>query len=235
MSHLYDDEPGRKEGWTYKKAIRGWWKDSLFEVFEVINDVHQTHSIEGNVGEIGTWYGRSFLALRNCINENELAIGVDVFSKNQKQEVHQHIKRCFGSLEKSIILEGNSQSPTVVKNLQQFAPFRLFYIDGGHTFREAFTDLKTTKSILAEGGVMFLDDYKNHNFGNDVSKAIRQFIADTDYVVAFTTCYQAFLCTQDMVPIYTEAMNSLGWTQTNEPVFNVPNYEHPLGANSWRR
>jgi hypothetical protein len=235
MEFLYKDTlHNKKPAWFYQKKVRGWWKDSLFEIYDAVTRMQQEQNIKGNTGEIGTWYGRSLIPLRNFANDGETVVGVDNFVKHQKQQVIDLLEDVFETND-VLLLEGLSQNKNVRTKLHELKPFRFFYIDGGHKYEMALSDLKLGEEILHDQGLMFMDDYDNPHFKKDVLRAINDFISDSDYVIAFTSCLQAFICKEDMVTTYTEMMDELGWNKSQEKVFNVSYYEHPNGVNSWRR
>lgn len=232
MQHIYVDEPGRSRGWFYNKKIRGWWKDSLFELYEAINVV-QKENITGNLCEIGIWYGRSLLPLYN-LADTEITVGVDIFNRNQKQEVLNTVNQCFGSLDNLVIIEGNSGHSSIKDSIKKLDPFRIIYIDGGHSFEAASSDLCLAEETLTNGGLIIMDDYRNPNVGRTVTKAIQTFTKHTDYNVIFTSCHQAFICQSSVSQTYINAVKSLKWNETQDSTFDVMNYEHPGGTNSWR-
>ena len=232
MSFLYTNESGKKQGWVYDKAVRGWWKDSLFEVYDAISTAQGNSQIEGNLCEIGIWYGRSFLPFRNFLEENEQLVGVDLWIKNQKQEVLDILIECYGSLDNIIVIDGDSLKTQ--GQVKTYAPFRMVYIDGGHKYNEALSDLKLAEQTLTEKGVLWLDDYKNHKFGRGVSRAIKHFIDNSDFEVAFTSCLQAFLCRSSHKDFYVNIMKTLGWDESVDQTFEVTDFAHPEGFNSWR-
>jgi hypothetical protein len=234
MEFLYKETLHKKPGWFYQKKVGGWWKDSLFEIYDAIACLQQEQNIKGNIGEIGTWYGRSLVPLRNFVNDGETVVGVDNFVKGQKQKVINLLEDVFG-INDVLILEGLSHSDNIKAKLRKLKPFRLFYVDGGHKYEVALSDLNLGKEILHDQGLMFIDDYNNPNFTRGVLEAINKFVSDSDYKVAFTSCFQAFLCKKDMVATYTEMMDVLNWNKSQEQAFDVSCYEHPNGFNSWRR
>ncbi len=80
-----------------------------------------------------------------------------------------------------------------------------------------------------------MDDYRDSNFGKSVTRAIRRFTEYTDYNVIFTSCHQAFICHSSISQAYVNAIENLEWKKDQDRTFDVVNYTHSLGSNSWRR
>ena len=234
MLHLYDCENG-----TYKKTISGWWKDSAFEIYEAFNLMQKELKIEGNLCEIGTWYGRSFLALRNFTEEHETCIGIDIFKGGYYADLINNIKKCFGNLDGSKIIKvAPSYSPAEkCKVLKPYAPIRIFYIDGDHSYEGALLDLNVARETLHQDGILFLDDYENPKYGPAVTKSTNTFLDENDeFALAFSSSQRIFLCRKHMVDSYVSAMSKLNWNIGKDLVWkNLINFEHPHGYNSWQK
>jgi len=234
MSHLYHIKDNE-----YKKSISGWWKDSVFEIYEAIDASQKKLKIEGNLCEIGTWYGRSFLPLRNFTEEYETCIGIDIFEgKQQYDTLTNKIVECFGSMNGSKIIKVNKKDPVAekIKVLEPYTPIRIFYIDGDHSYTGASIDLNVAKSTLHKNGIVFLDDYENPDFGSAVVKAINNFLKENkEFSLAFSSTQRIFLCQTNMVEHYASAMKQLNWKAGKDKVWqNLINFEHPNGYNSWQ-
>lgn len=234
MSHLYHFQNGE-----YKKSIRGWWKDSTFEIYEALDSTQEYLKIEGNLCEIGTWYGRSFLPLRNFTKEHETCIGIDIFKSTRQYDVLiNKVIECFGNLDQckiiKIIKKGSTQDK--IANLKQYSPIRIFYIDGDHSYAGATIDLKVAKACLHEKGIVFLDDYDNPNFGLNIRKAINGFLKENkEFSLAFSSTQRVFLCQTDMVDTYISCVKQLNWKVNRDKIWrNLINFEHPDGYNSWK-
>lgn len=231
MAHLYTCKQGK-----CKKTISGWWKDSAFEIYEVLDSLQKELKIEGNLCEIGTWYGRSFLPLRNFAEEHELCIGIDIFKTPQcHSALLSNIKKCFGNLNGCKIVKGGTSSDKLTA-LADCSPVQIFYIDGNHTYKGATVDLNVAKETLHKDGIMFLDDYENPRYGPAVTKAVTDFISSNkEFSLAFSSSQRIFLCQQHMVEPYVSAMAELNWVVSKDVGFtNLINFEHPHGDNAWQ-
>ncbi|KKM65246.1 hypothetical protein LCGC14_1493160 [marine sediment metagenome] len=229
MSYLYTNKND-----VYEKTISGWWKDSVFEIYQAINQIQREENIQGDLCEIGTWHGRSFLPLRNFASSNETCIGIDIFHKDYVKILLNNITNCFGNLDGCKII--NSDSKTVSTDTFK-NPIRIFYIDGGHSYIDALSDLNLAKSVLNKKGIMFLDDYKNPRYGPNVVGAIDTFLKiNKGFKLAFSSTQRIFLCKKEMVNFYVSISNQLtDWKIGKDSVYReLINLEHPLGYNSWK-
>ena len=233
MPHLYDCESGK-----YNKIISGWWKDSVFEIYDAIDSLQDELNISGNLCEIGTWHGRSFLPLRNFTKDHETCIGIDIFKNDYHAILIKNINNCFGSLAGSKIIKVKTTSSVSDKCnvLKPFQPIRIFYIDGDHTYNGALLDLNVAKATLHQDGIMFLDDYENPTHGPAVTKAVNNFLSNNpEFTLAFSSTQRIFLCRTHMVESYISAMSTLKWDVGKDVVWlNLINFEHPVGYNSWQ-
>lgn len=237
MSHLYETKKGK-----CKKSIPGWWKDSAFDIYEANDGMQKNRNIEGNLCEIGTWFGRSFLPLHNFTKPNETCIGIDIFQhkKHQKyyNELIKNIRSCFGSLDGCKIIKISKSSTCEDKQqaLKGLTPIRIFYIDGDHSYKGALLDLQVALFALHDNGIMFLDDYDNPRYGPDVTAAVNKFVqTNEDFVIAFTSSQRVFVCRKHMLEPYLEVMKSLSWVVGKDKVWkDLISFNHPLGYNAWQ-
>jgi hypothetical protein len=198
--------------WKFKdgkwdKRTRGFWKDSLFEVYHAINKFHEEKNIQGNLGEIGIWYGRSLIPLVNFLNEGEKLIALDIFKEphDTRESIWNMLKECYGDdvSDNVKIHKGTSKNTEVFSKENSF---RLFYIDGDHTKNGCKNDLYIATKVLRDDGLIFLDDYLNPRYGKDIRQAVDEFCSETEFEKCFTTIRQLFLCKTDHVDEYINMM-----------------------------
>ena len=233
MPHLYNCKGGK-----YEKTISGWWNDSVFEIYDAIDSMQDELNISGNLCEIGTWHGRSFLPLRNFTKDHETCIGIDIFKNDYHTTLIKNINNCFGSLDGSKIIKVSPSNSPIEKRevLKPYAPIRIFYIDGDHSYAGALLDLNVARQTIHQDGVLFLDDYENPRYGPDVTGAINTFLDENDdFALAFSSSQLIFLCRKHMVDTYVSAMSKLNWNVGSDKVWKtLINFEHPHGYSSWQ-
>jgi len=212
MNHLWHGQD---------KTVSGWWKDCLFQVYESI-DLHQKrHGIRGNLAEVGVWQGRSLVPLVNLKGEDEKVVAVDIRDVSQPRAF---VESVFGELPGVSIIQSNSSDRRIFKAA---APYRMFYIDGDHSFRGAMTDLETASSVVTDG-VIFLDDFDNPRYGPNVRKAIDKFIAgNRTWKIVGITCRTIWISRAKTADGYLSVFAGLGWQRVEDVFYkSVPSFQH---------
>lgn len=153
------------DGWLQRPAV---WSLQAVGLFQEKNE------IAGDICEIGIHHGKLFLALENTARPGEACIAIDLF-ENQAHNVDRSGRGDFETFLDNVRKHATDPSRVVVKSFDStsvesrrfFAdrsPVRLFSVDGGHTIQHVMSDLRLAESVLADGGVIFVDDYFNANF-----------------------------------------------------------------------
>jgi predicted O-methyltransferase YrrM len=85
----------------------------------------------------------------------------------------QQIRSCFATFDFAII-QGYSWDEWVRKSILYSGPFDLIHIDGDHTLEGKLVDLDLARSVLADKGIVLVDDYDHHLCVRDaIERAIR--------------------------------------------------------------
>ena len=158
--------------------VFGWVGGQAVDALQVAASFHRQHNICGDALEIGVFQGRFFLALMAALEENEIAVAMDIFDD---QELNYDLSGDQAGLE-SIFranVEQYADNPQsmklfqadsltvdvdVIKNLSINNGFRIISIDGGHTVDHAMNDLIISSKIIKGGGVILLDDFLNSHW-----------------------------------------------------------------------
>jgi hypothetical protein len=145
-------------------AVQGWTSDKLFDTVKVMADCGINR--KGGVAEIGVHHGKFFILLNQVTEEKCESWAIDVFDMQ-----HLNIDKS-GEGNKSIfmqnlaeydrwqgrnthVLQMDSMSLT---NQIPDASLRFISIDGGHTVEHTINDLKIAERLIANEGVIILDD-----------------------------------------------------------------------------
>lgn len=236
MKFLYNEDGTKRVG--------GFWKDSLFEVYIMIDDIQK--DIDGNIIEIGVYCGRSFLPIANFKKKNEYAIGIDVFSNtnyfninNSEKIIRDLVKECYND-DKIIILKENSKTILKDKKLKSYGKSRLFSIDGNHSISGTTNDLQIALENILPNGIIFLDDYLNVKYSKKILQSIRNFLdINTEWDILFGTTEKLFLCNKKYFTLYQQIIFNLdsSWIISVQsfPSFklNIPTFENKQGKNCW--
>lgn len=152
-------------------VIEGWLQTLVVWALGIVSDYHEKHDISGDICEIGIHHGRFFLALENASRPTEKCIAIDIFErqtfnvdrsgKGDEEIFRSNVAKYAAHPSRVIIKPIDSTSIEARRYFQSCDPIRLFSVDGGHTPQHVINDLRLAEASLADGGVIFLDDYCN--------------------------------------------------------------------------
>jgi hypothetical protein len=145
--------------------IEGWVDPNIFKFMKFLAELEINQSLDG-VAEIGVHHGKFFILLRSLLKTNSRSVALDVFD-------HQEL---------NIDASGNGSLTRFKHNLSLYDPwqgesvqiiegdstflripptgfFRFISIDGGHSREHAASDLRLAEKLLADNGVVVVDDF----------------------------------------------------------------------------
>lgn len=149
--------------------IPGWFTYDAALLFMAYNQLIAEDGISGDTLEIGVYYGLSAIAVATLRGPGRRMYAVDLFEelgpneaygvgKSYREKFEEHMRSFFGELD---FLSPVTSASGKLKS-SEFAPtFSFCHVDGGHSPRETFADLKFASDILLPGGLLALDDYFN--------------------------------------------------------------------------
>ena len=127
--------------------------------------------VVGNIAEIGVFRGKLLIALAHLAREGERCVAIDIFDDQAKNIdgsgagslalLQENFERHAPDGAKLVTIKADSLAMTIDQRVaiaRDHGPFRLFSVDGGHTVQHALNDLLTAQDMLADGGVVLLDD-----------------------------------------------------------------------------
>jgi predicted O-methyltransferase YrrM len=119
--------------------------------------------VTGPVAEIGTFEGRFFIALAHALADGETALGIDLFDWPNPEVIDRFEANCAKHgvpAEKRITWRADSRTMKPEDLLAKLGGrrVRLFHVDGEHSRHALTRDLELATAVLADGGVIVLDD-----------------------------------------------------------------------------
>lgn len=153
-------------------AIPGWITPGALSAAILFNGLQARLGVAGHVCEIGVHHGRFFLALSLLRQPGERALAIDVFDL-QEFNVDKSGQGDLAAFKANVaswlgpdpaveVLKADSLSVTGADVRRRLGGrVRLFSVDGSHTCRHTLNDLRIAEDCLAEGGIVFLDDFLN--------------------------------------------------------------------------
>jgi len=136
--------------------IEGWMLDGDLEALGKL--CHRTVDIPHPILEIGSFCGLSAAVLSECgahlVCIDPFLGGEDLPDRDTSAIFVDNMRR-LGRLGNITILRGRSED---VLPLLSAMRFRLIFIDGSHEFESVKSDISMALSLLADGGIIVLDD-----------------------------------------------------------------------------
>ena len=121
--------------------------------------------------EIGVFEGRSFLWMLDNIltGHGASAVAVDLFEESYEKTFRDNL-RLSGNANRVRILKGRSD---LVLHALPAHSFDIIFIDGSHAARDVMTDAIQGWLLLADDGLMIMDDYGNDKPRKDFASLAR--------------------------------------------------------------
>ncbi len=180
--------------------VEGWLSEGIIHPLKAISEFQIGRNIEGGILEIGVHHGRLLIALALLSRESETTVGIDVFDSQHLnidhsgygnyQIAYDNIKKYCNPSNKVELITKDSLSINTLeihKLIEDYGPFRIIGIDGGHTAEHTYNDLIIAQNTLQSGGVVILDDYYNMHWPGVHEGAARYFISTCSKLKPF--CY----------------------------------------------
>ena len=118
--------------------------------------------VRGHFAEIGPFEGRFFIAMAHALAVGEKAVGIDLFDWPNPEIIdrfHANCRKHGVPEERRVTLKADSRTMKPEELLAAAGgPIRLMHVDGEHSRAALLKDLALTTAVMAEGGVIVLDD-----------------------------------------------------------------------------
>lgn len=184
------------------EKIDGWCGDKLFDIVNLLNSVGINK--EGGCLEIGVHHGKFYILLNGVIDRIFKSYAVDLF-ENQQLNIdgsgRGSLEAFRGNLRKydrhkganTEIISADSTDPKAIKFIRDAAgPLRFISVDGGHTPEHTVSDLRLATKLLANEGVVILDDIFNYHWPGVVEGAVT-FLREKPTLVPFAIGHNKLL------------------------------------------
>jgi len=192
--------------------------------------IQSNFGIAGHVVEIGAFEGRFLIALAQCLEAGETALGIDRFDWPDPQIKARFEENCrkYGVADKCIpwVVDSQALRPHDLVDRLGGSPVRFVHIDGDHS-RPAFEwDLKLATAVLDPAGLIALDDMLHPGYPTLMASLHSYLTHNQDLVV---------LCIIDRESIFAATKFVLcrsGWFKRyeNELLCEFQDLIWPLGA-----
>jgi hypothetical protein len=189
---------------------------------------HQNHwRVRGNVAEIGILYGLYLICLSYLGADEERIVGLDVFDEQifnidkagegAEDIVRQNVARFAPRPNMFDLIKADSTSfhsaARFLDFVQKYREFKIFSIDGCHLKNHTIADISFGQSVLANGGLLIIDDFTNDGW-TGVADGTATFFASRNIRLApVLVAFNKLICTTiSHQEIYFNALSE--WTRT---------------------
>lgn len=158
-------------------AIDGWMEPKAMHLFDDLNAFQKERGITGDIMEIGTYYGKSSAVLGQFLAADEEFYCCDTFSgyKAIENNFRTSFEAFFEKMTGRKPIVRQMISTDLTPELLDHKQFRIWHIDGWHSFEDTLSDLKLGASVLKENGMIIADDFLNQDWLG-VGQAINEFL-----------------------------------------------------------
>ena len=155
----------------YMEKVEGWLDPNYLNLIEDIGIFQLDNNIHGSVLEIGVYHGKFFIPLHNTLKKDERSFAVDLFNEQQwNTDFSGYGDDHLASFQTNLRAYATRPEACTIIQADQLTwkaeelngnPCRLISIDGGHTEAHTWNALQQCEGLLANGGLIFVDDYTN--------------------------------------------------------------------------
>lgn len=175
--------------------VPGWFYPEDIQVFDRINQLQGQYRIKGNLLEIGSYHGKSAILLGYFPRRGERLVVCDLFHvpgqtvENRAEQRYWYSKLTRAVFERNY-LRFHNKLPVILTcpstkllNVGQLSEntFRFIHVDGSHVYSIVRRDLRTSRGLLRDRGIVAIDDYRSvHTPG--VAAAVWEEVARGDLI-----------------------------------------------------
>lgn len=175
------------------KDVEGWLLPAALAATVTLDNLSRTlNVVQGGACEIGVHHGRYFLALLACTDPGQKSLAMDIFEdqslnvdhsgRGSKTKFLENLKKYSKHSEDVSVVQADSLTMNVKKVAdlsEQFEPFRFFSVDGGHTVVHALNDILIAQDLIANGGIVVVDDYFQQDWPT-VTEGVARYFASSN-------------------------------------------------------
>ena len=207
----------------YKKnfdSVDGWANRKLFDAIDTLAECGINRV--GGVAEIGVHHGKFYIMLNHVTDYHANSYAIDVFGmqhlnidnsgEGNRFAFEQNLKAYDKHRgENTTIIEMDSLS---FVNQIPDSSLRFISVDGGHTVEHTINDLKIAERLIANEGVVILDDIMGEYWCGVTEGYIKYALTYPSIVPFAMGLNKLFLCKLSHQQHYFEVMKKLSTKQT---------------------
>lgn len=166
--------------------LKGWLNPIDARIIALADSWQRASGVRGDLCEIGVYHGRGLVLFGLLAQPGETAFGVDLFDlpdahtrgRGSRDQARAALARfCDGARCELITKSSLELTAEDLRGADgEPAGIRLFCVDGGHEREIAEHDFRFAEKVLAQGGVVVVDDFFNRRWPG-VSEAVNAVFA----------------------------------------------------------
>lgn len=232
-----------------RDTVPGWFERVDALLFAAVDRSQRAAGLTGDLMEIGTYMGRSAVLLGYFRRRGERLVVCDPFGNDARlskdnaaeqtrwypgltrQAFERTFRRFHSRLPEEIVA---APSATLEERRDDLAKsFRIIHIDGSHEFEEVQRDIRLSRDLVAEGGMVVFDDV-NARHTPGVAAAVWAAVVNQGLIAHVVTA--KLYTSWTSIPPLDLSLLSGGWTLQPHTVAGSTVYhpketvgpEHPL-------
>jgi len=196
------------------RQVAGWLAQRSAAMIAALAIHQHNRRLSGAVGEIGVHHGRLFILLALAAEPTEKLFAIDVFEQqelNKDQSGSGDRDIFYANLrnnglvpEAMTIITASSLDVTGSQLKDQVGEVRMLSIDGGHTEECILNDLAIADDVLADHGIIIMDDVFNSTWPSVASGYARYLLASPQTVPFASAPNKVFACRPEYVESYRQ-------------------------------
>ena len=191
--------------------LEGWFYPGDMLSLSLLNSIHTTSNVKGNIVEIGVYKGKSFSFLSHLLKESETLIGYDNFPDDCYESTKLALENYGANVQYELIKADTSElNNDDIKVKIDGKGIRILHIDAGHEYHEVFHSLLSFSPHVINNGIIVMDDYQDPEFPG-IEAAVLDF-CEIDrprrFVPFFSGANKIYLCSTHMAQIFQEVILS---------------------------
>lgn len=201
---------------TYRqiRSISGWFSKEAAQLLALLDEIQKKNKLTGDIFEIGVHHGKSALFLHRFLSDDEKMQVCDLFG-NQKLNTSvsglgdkatflKNADRILGA--NTIQIHEKSSNALTIDEIGN--SYRMFHVDGGHSFEEALADLNLAAQAIQPYGILILDDPFRSEWPG-VTEAALEFLKQTiDFVPLAIGFNKLLLVRSTYYELYSQALDT---------------------------
>ncbi len=189
-------------------SVQGWLLDDSAYFSSALVRWQNQREIPGGIFEIGVYAGKYLSLLYHLTQETSVRVlGVDTFQWCPLENTQRNFQSLFERCERLILHQADSTTLTFAEiNGALSGKPRFISVDGAHTAKAVYSDLVLSQQLLAEGGIVAIDDVLNPRAIGVGEGAYRYFIDTAGKGLApFAYCAnKLYAASHDQVEIFSK-------------------------------